>query len=92
MMSQDHCRVKILDIDKIYINWQTPKHIYSGPLTDPGNRVRAATKWCKGKPKMESGPYFRLTFLLISPRPVICERGKLYHLNKSKTLLHICKY
>ena len=38
------------------------------------------------------GPYFLLTFLLISPHPLICERGDLYHLNKNKKLLHICQH
>ena len=68
----------------------------SGP---PRNRVRTAPKWSQGHPKMESGPpqnvvrgpYFVLTFLLISPHPLICERGKLYHFNERKNLLHICQ-
>ena len=38
------------------------------------------------------GPYFLLTFLLISPHPLICERGELCHLNEHKNLLHICQH
>ena len=57
----------------------------SGP---PQNGVRAAPKWSQGRTEMESGPprsgvrgpYFLHMFLLISPHPLICERGELYHL------------
>ena len=46
-----------------------------------------------GPPRNEvRGPYFSLTFPLISPHPLICERGELYHLNKRKKLLHICQH
>ena len=38
------------------------------------------------------GPYFLLTFLFISPHPLIYERGELNHLNERKNLLHICKH
>ena len=69
----------------------------SGP---PRNGVRAAPKWSQGRPKMESGPpqnvvrgpYFLLTFLFISPHPLIYERGELYHLNQRKNQLHICQH
>ena len=38
------------------------------------------------------GPYFLLTFLFISPHPLIYERGELYHFNEHKNLLHICQH
>ena len=66
----------------------------------PRNGVRPAPKWSQGRPEMESGPprngvrgpYFLLTFLLISPHPLICERGELYHLNERKNLLHMYQH
>ena len=69
----------------------------SGP---PRNGVRAAPKWSQARPEMESGPpqngvrgpYFLPTFLLISPHPLICERGEFYHLNERKNLLNICQH
>ena len=69
----------------------------SGP---PRIGVRAAPIWSQGRPELESGPprigvrgpYFLLTFLLVSPHPLIFERGELYHLNKRKHLLHICQH
>ena len=42
----------------------------------PRNGVRAAPKWSKGRTEMESGGlYLLLTFLFISPHPLIYERG-----------------
>ena len=64
------------------------------------NGVSAVPKWSQGRPEMESGPPPKgvrpapnwsqgALFLLISPHPLIWERGKLYHLNERKNLLHI---
>ena len=66
-------------------------------LKPPQNGVRAAPKWSQAAPKWSQGcpkrgPYFLLTSLLISPHPLVWERGKLYHLNKRKKLLHICQH
>ena len=35
---------------------------------------------------------FSLSLLLVSPHPLICERRKLYHLHKRKSLCHICQH
>ena len=53
-------------------------------IRPPDSITKAAPKWSQGRPEMESGPprigvrgpYFPLMFLLISPHPLICERGE----------------
>ena len=46
-----------------------------------------------GPPQNEvRGPYFLVMFLLISPHPLTCERGELYHLNKRRKRFDICQH
>ena len=54
-------------------------------LGPPPNEVRAALKW-------SHRTYFLLMFLLISPHPLICKRGELYHFNEHRKLLHISQH
>ena len=76
-------------------------------IRPPDSITKAAPKWSQGRPEMKSGPlrngvraarngvrgsYFPLMFLLISPHPLICERGELYHLSMRTKLLHICQH
>ena len=77
------------------------KMVQLSPLTDERMRrngekreekIRPPYFITKAAPKWSQGPYFLLTFLFISPHPLIYERGELYHLNEHKNLLHICQH
>ena len=63
------------------------------PLTDERMRRNEEKREEKIKPFIKTpfrggfsnrvrGPYFLLTFLFISPHPLICERGELYHIKE----------
>ena len=69
--------------------WGGPNSISGRPWLHIG---AAMTPFQGGFSNIVRGPFFLLTFLLISPHPPICERGELYHLNERKNLLYICQY
>ena len=59
----------------------------------PRNGARAGPKWSQGGPKMESGGLISSSrFSSFYPHPLIWERGKMYHLNERKKLLHTCQH